>query len=364
MESMIRDMRHALRTMRRNPGFALVVVLTLALGIGANTAIFSVVRATLLEPLPYRDADEVVTLTVSWTEEGSGRGRSAGHGLSEPELIDFRDGVQSFTGIGAYWFTPANVTGDDEPERVQAAVATPEVFSLLGTEPVRGRWFSEDEGRPGGNQVAILSHAFWSRRYGADASVIGRDVVLNGTPRTVVGIMPPDFALPHAYGDAARTQLWVPMPLDPANLNGRGSHYLFAVARLRDSRSLQQAESELVAVGRTLTEAGHYRPEAQFAGGATPVRELVLGTIQPVLVVLSVAVGFLLLLACANVANLLLARAEGRQRELALRTAIGAGRGALVRQLLSESVVFGLIGGIAGVALAFGGIRALVAMRP
>jgi predicted permease len=365
MRALRQDIRFAFRMLRRNPLFTVVTVVTLALGIGANTAIFSVVRGVLLKPLPYFDPSALAVVRVGWDEVGSGRTGGAGHQISEPELYDFRRGNRTVQGIGAYYTTAVNVTGSEgDAERIPAGVLTADAFSLLGVDAGIGRPFTVDEDQPTAARVAVLGYNFWRRRYGGDPDILGSDVTINGLPRTVVGIMRPDFKLPEDLSGGARTQLWLPIRFDEENLSGRGGHYLNTVARLEPGVTLEQASSDLNAIARALTEQGHYHAEANFRALLSPLTDEVVGEVRPALLVLFGAVGLVLLIACANVANLMLARAEGRKRELAVRTALGAGRGVLIRQLMTESVVLGVGGGVAGVALAHFGLTALIAVDP
>jgi predicted permease len=365
MRALRQDIRFAFRMLRRNPLFTVVTVVTLALGIGANTAIFSVVRGVLLKPLPYFDPSALAVVRVGWDEVGSGRTGGAGHQISEPELYDFRRGNRTVQGIGAYYTTAVNVTGSEgDAERIPAGVLTADAFSLLGVDAGIGRPFTVDEDQPTAARVAVLGYNFWRRRYGGDPDILGSDVTINGLPRTVVGIMRPDFKLPEDLSGGARTQLWLPIRFDEENLSGRGGHYLSTVARLKPGVTLEQASSDLNAIARALTEQGHYHAEANFRALLSPLTDEVVGEVRPALLVLFGAVGLVLLIACANVANLMLARAEGRKRELAVRTALGAGRGVLIRQLMTESVVLGVGGGVAGVALAHFGLTALIAVDP
>jgi predicted permease len=365
MRALRQDIRFAFRMLRRNPLFTTVTIVTLALGIGANTAIFSVVRGVLLKPLPYFDPAALAVVRVGWDEAGSGRTGDAGHQISEPELYDFRRGNRTVEGIGAYYTTAVNITGSEgDAERIPAGVLTADVFSLLGVDAGIGRPFTADEDQPTAPRVAVLGYDFWRRRYGGDPDILGSDVMINGRPRTVVGIMRPDFKLPEDLSGGARTQVWLPIRFDEENLGGRGGHYLKTVARLKPGATVEQASSDLNAIAQALTEQGHYRVEANFRALLSPLTDEVVGEVRPALLVLFGAVGLVLLIACANVANLMLARAEGRKRELAVRTALGAGRGVLISQLMTESVVLAVGGGVAGVVLAYFGLTALIAVDP
>ncbi len=365
MDKLRRDLGFAVRMLRRNPLFATVTVLTLALGIGANTAIFSVVRGILLKPLPYAEPARLAILRVGWDESGSNRANSFGHSVSQPELYDFRRGNRTLEGIGAYSQTAVNVTGaEGDAERVAAATISANAFTVLGVTAAIGRTFTPDEDLPGATGVALLGYDFWQRRYAGDAEILGKDIIINGRPRTVVGVMAPDFRLPTDFGVSQGSQIWLPIRFDEDDLQGRGSHYLSTVTRLKPGVSIQQASSDLQTIAEALTEQGHYQPEANFRAIVTPLTETVVGDVRPALLVLFGAVGLVLLIACANVANLMLARGESRKRELAVRTALGAGRGVVMRQLMTESVVLGLLGGLAGVLLAMVGLRVLIGLDP
>ena len=364
MKALLQDIHFAFRMLRRNALFTTVTVATLALGIGANTAIFSVVRGILLKPLPYDDPGSLAVVQIYWEESGSGRGGAA-HSISGPELYDIRRGNTTLEGVGAYYTVAVNVTGSEgDAERVQAGVMTADVFSLLGVDAAIGRPFTADEDQPTTQRVAVLGYDFWNRRFAGDPSIVGKDVTINGLPRTVVGIMRSDFRLPGDFGTAQPTQIWLPIRFDEEDLGGRGSHYLSTVTRLKPGITVAQANPDLKSITDALTEEGLYSSERSTRFFVTPLTDRIVGEVRPAVLVLFGAVVFVLLIACANVANLMLARAEGRKRELAIRTALGAGRGAIVRQLLTEAVVLALAGGVAGVLLARGGLSALMALDP
>ncbi|MFW6079429.1 MAG: ABC transporter permease [Gemmatimonadota bacterium] len=350
------DLRLAARTLVRRPGFAVTAALTLALGIGATTLIFSVIDGVLLRPLPYADVDRVAIVSNTWVDYEQ-------TWLSEPELLDYRE-AQSFEELAAFANTAVNLTGGDGPERVAAAAVTPNFFTVLGVDAEAGRPFAAEEGMPGRDGVVVLGHGLWQRRFGGDASIIGREIRVDGQARTVVGIMPAGFRTPVDFENARRSELYVPLVVTPETANSRGNHYLFAVGKVRPGVSVETASAELRAITDRLTEEGFYPPEIAFGAYAVPVRDQIFGSVRPALWVLLGAVGFVLLIACVNVANLLLARAEARQREFAVRAALGAGRRTILRQLLVEGLVLVGVGAAAGVALAYLGLDAVIALNP
>ncbi|HEX8188384.1 MAG TPA: ABC transporter permease [Pyrinomonadaceae bacterium] len=352
MTTLLQDLRFGVRTLAKRPGFALVAVLTLALGIGANTAIFSVVNAVLLKPLPFRDAGRLVL--VYETTRSVPRDY-----ISVPNLEDYRAGSRSFEGFATFVPQSVNLTGAGaEPERVVGAFVTSSFFAVVGVEPARGRAFLAEDDAQGAGQVAVLNHDLWRRRFGADPDIVGKSLTFNGEPYTVVGVMPEGFGLP-----STATDVLLPAQKWPNYKPVRSAHNAWVVGRMRAGVTREAAEEELRAVAKRLEEA---YPEENRGRGVTLVglQEYFVEGIRPALLVLLSAVGLILLIACANIANLLLARGAGRQRAVALRSALGASRWRLLRQLLTETLLLALAGGGAGLLLAQWGVDALVALNP
>ncbi len=357
MNGFVQDLRYALRGLRQRPGFTAVAVLTLALGIGANTAIFSVANGVLLRPLPYERPDR---LAMIWGH----RTQTPHAELSVPEYWDLGERAHSFVRIGAYAGGTATLTGGGAPERLRTGYITASIPGVLGVTPSIGRAFTAEEDLPGRPAVALLSDGLWRRRFGADPTIVGRVLMIDDAPTTVVGVMPAGFQLP-AHHAGPGMELWAPLQLDPAtNRSVRGWHFLEAVGRLRDGVTLAAASAEMSTLMRGMLAAYPMDYTPEFDGSATAVEQEVVGDVRPAILVLLGAVALLLLIACANVAALLLARAESRQREIALRTALGAGRTRLIRQLLTESVLLAVAGGAIGVMLASWGVSGLVLAAP
>ena len=357
MITLLQDARYSLRALLKQPSFTIVAVATLALGIGANTAIFGIVNGVLLRPLPYRDADRVVMIWSHWVNWKK-------TWVSEPELADYRKMATTLEHVSGLDSDAFNLTGGGEPMRVRTAQVQADTFAALGVQPIFGRVFTPEEDRPGAPRVVLLNEALWRSRFGSDLSVIGRTVLLDNTPYEVIGILPAALRLPIDYGTRSTTELWMPLRLGPPNPNDRGNHGINAIARLKPGVTLAQAQAEVDAITRSLqqTYAGYY--DAEFGVTLVPAPVEVFGDVRQALIVLLLAVGAVLLIACANVANLMLARSEARQKEIAIRAVLGAGRGRIVRQLLTESMVLSTFGAGLGVLLAYGLMRALVALDP
>jgi putative ABC transport system permease protein len=358
-ESVMQDARYGVRMLVKHKAFTAIAVITLALGIGANTAIFSVINELLLRPLPYRDADRIVML---WEVTPEGRHQNT---TSRSNYRNWRDQSSSFEQIAAFSDQRNNLTGAGEPEELSMQLATPNLFKVLGVEPLLGRTFSPDDDGPGKPDVAVLSYSLWQRRFGGQSNIVGQSITLNGSPVTIIGVMPANFQfhIKHRSGTGRPAELWaiLPMPVGP-NANDRG-RFLSVVARLKSGVTAEQAGAELKTLHARLSEA-----EPQFnknySAEVLPLREQFFGNVRRPLWLMLGAVGFVLLIACANVANLLLSLATSREKEIALRAALGARRVRITRQLLTESLLLALLGSLLGLGFAWVGIRALVAISP
>jgi putative ABC transport system permease protein len=356
MDTFLQDLRFGARTLSRNPGFAAVAILTLALGVGANAAIFSVVNAVLLRPLPWSEPDRAVMIWSRWTAFDK-------TWVSDGEVNGYRRESRTLTDVGSWSQGQVNLTGDGEPERLPSASVTANLFAVLGASPIRGRVFTPEEDVPNGPNVVILGYGLWQRRYAGDPAIIGRSIQINGVASQVVGVMAADFVLPTDFQNPAPSTLWTPIRWNAASTD-HGSHGYYAAARLKPGVTVEQAKDDLHTLAQTWTARGLYPPQMQFDTVVLSLREEVVGTVRRAIWLLFGAVGFLLLIACANVANLLLARAEARQREMAVRSALGAGAMRIIRQLMTESLVLAGISAVAGLLLATLGVRALTAWNP
>ncbi|HYT70881.1 MAG TPA: ABC transporter permease [Gemmatimonadales bacterium] len=350
IDTLLQDLRYALRTLAKSPGFTLIVVLTLALGIGANTAIFSVVNGVLLTPLPYRDPSRLV---VVWESKGT----SNRNVVNPANYMDWHDRATSFSGLELLSWTGLTFTGD-QAEEVQGRAVTPDFFVVVGATPLLGRTFNAEESRPNSPRVIVLSDALWRRRFGADPTIVGRAVPVAGGTARVVGVMPSSFR-PMPLG---HEEYWEPMALDWSN-RARAGRYAMALGRLKDGVTVERAQTEMSRIAHQLELDD---PAFDTGWGATvvPLMEQVVGGSRRTILIVLGAVSLVLLIACANVANLMLARAASRERELAVRAALGAPRWRLVRQALVESVILALAGGAAGALLASWGVHLLVRAAP
>ena len=348
MTTLLQDLRYGTRSLLKTPGLALTAVAALALGIGANTAIFSVVDAVLLRPMPYARPEHLLMLWQNDTNRSVPR-----EWVSPANFLDWKRDTRTFESLAAFRDRSYDLTGSAEPERIDGQWVSASLFPTLGVKPLYGRVFLEEEDRPGAAQVAVLSHRLWQRRFGSDPGIVGKPITLNGQSVTVVGIMPPGFRFP-----GSDDELWMPLAFDDQMAGLRHSLMLRVVGRLAPGATVAQARAEMDTIGGRLEKA---YPDANTGMGITliPLQEEMVGEVRTALLILLGAVAFVLLIACANVANLLLSRAAARHKEMAIRASLGAGRARLLRQLLTESVMLSLVGGVLGALLALWGVDLL-----
>ena len=358
VRTLLQDIRYGFRSLRRAPAFAAAAIVTLGLGIGANTAIFSVVNGVVLRPLPYGDPDGLMWMSMAFRgQDGQVREFVA----SEPEYIELREAVSVTEDVAGFWTGRVNLGGVDDPQRVTAAVVTANLLNILRVAPALGRGFVPGEDRPGADKVIMLADGLWRRSFGGDPDVVGRSVLVRGLPATVIGVLPPSFSFPG--GEVELLRLTV---IDPQNLAGRSSHYISMIGRLSDGATIESARGEITTlVARWTSEfPNRHGPSENHPIVARSLHERVVGDVRPTLLMLSGAVAIVLLIASANVANLMLVRSEDRHREIGIRNALGASRGRLISQVLTESSVIALLGGVVGVGLAVLGVRFLVLAGP
>ncbi|HZT32229.1 MAG TPA: ABC transporter permease [Bryobacteraceae bacterium] len=366
MQILVQDIRYALRLLAKYPAVTAVSVMALALGIGANTAIFSIVNAALIRPLEYREPGRIVSV---WDANPTVQLGIDLLPASVPNYVDWREQNHAFEEMAAMTSEELHLTQAGEPERLVAARVTAGLFPVLGARPLLGRTFLPEEDKSGSGDVVVVGYGLWQRRWGGDAGLVGRRIMLNGVSHTVVGIMPKGFSFPKGSETPAyfqfgqQTELWVPAAFSPERLRWRGSHSVAVLARLKPGVTIGQAQAEMSAIARRLEQQ---HPDFNKGWGVRllSLQESIVTGVRPILLVLMAAVGFVLLIACVNVANLLLGRAVARQREVAIRLTVGASGWQLIRQMLTESLVLALAGGTAGLALGFWGVRMLEALTP
>ncbi|MBY6204475.1 ABC transporter permease [Halomonas denitrificans] len=355
--NVLHDLRYAVRQLLRRPGFLIAVVLTLALGIGANAAIFSMINGLMLKPLPYPDGDRLVAVYNTYPKMGLPNA-----GVSIPDYLDRRDRAEAFEAVAMYTWDASNLTGQGRPERLLALRTTPSLFDVLRVSPAIGRALGEEHAEPGNDRVAVLSHGLWQQLFGGREDVVGRDLVLDGETFEVIGVMPPGFVFPNQ-----QVRLWIPFAFTPEQMSDdeRGTEYSNMIGRLAPGATVDQAQQQVDRIHELNKErapagVAEFWTNAGFGGRVVDYRSELIGELRGPLMLLQVAVALVLLIACANVANLMLARVTARRRELSVRTALGAGKRRITRQLLVESLLLALLGGLAGLAVAHFGLQLLL----
>ncbi|HZS48290.1 MAG TPA: ABC transporter permease [Blastocatellia bacterium] len=364
METLLQDLRYAVRVLMAKPAFTAVAIITLALGIGANTAIFSIVNAVLLRPLPYKDPSRLVMLWETIPENRLGIDRVS---PAVAEFLNWRVQNKSFDGMIALVSDSLNLTGTGEPQKITGARVSANFFDLMGVQPRLGSGFTLEQDHPGSNYVVVISDGFWKRQFGADPAVIGKNIILDEHSYTIVGVAPTGFQFPRSTDMPSylkfppQTDLWTPIAFTQGQIEATGDRYLAVIARLKPGMTLEQSKADMDILVNP--------PDQRTAGDNTsalvvPLQEQMVGSIRPALIILLISVVFVLLISCANVANLMLARSLARRREIAIRIALGASRGRVIRQLLTESLLLSLLGGIAGALLDFWAIGLLIRFSP
>src|SRR5438093_12510243 len=360
---MLRDLRFALRQLLKHWGFTAIAVLTLALAIGATTAVISLVNALLIRPLPYREPRQLVLLLQHFKSQNLER-----IPVSPPEFVDYETRAHSFEKLGSFRYTNFNLAGEDRPERISGATVTADVLPLLGVSPIRGRFFQPEECSLGRDDVVIISARLWQRRFNSDPQIIGTKLLLNGKNFTVVGVMPASvdfplqlFNLGNGGQFGGRADIWKPLAFTDDQMKARYSRGFFVVGRLGPGTSAAQAQAEIEAINAQMRREhpDNYMQDGSFGGDVLSLQDLAVAGMRPALLILLGAVFLVLLIACANLTTMLLARAAAREREIAIRVALGAGRLRLLKQVFTESVLLSLIGGAAGVLLALWGVELL-----